>query len=193
LLSGENRKAAGDVEVYEKKPDKSLFVVKVGGSISSKEIYNGNSGWLWGVRTGTQEATANQLQLQRKSNAWDSGDVDRIKALYSTLVVKEKRKLDERDVFVLAATDNHGKVDTIFIDAETFLLYRYDLTTDSVSLQPGIAFPTKIYLEDYVEINGVKLAMTVRQVMAAGTAIIRLDPLKIKFNILLDDKLFTKP
>jgi hypothetical protein len=55
------------------------------------------------------------------------------------------------------------------------------------------AFPTQIYLEDYLEINGMKIPMTIRQVQTSTVAIIRFDLLKIKFNLPLDDKLFTKP
>lgn len=192
ILHGD-RKADAEIEVYEKRPGKHLMVVKVRGSVNSKEVYDGNTGWLWNSASGTKAATPNQLEAHLRSNSWELADVEQLKKVYSQLKVKEKKMINDRDVFVVEATLSSGKVDTIYIDTETKLAYRYDLILDSVSVQQGITFPTQIYLEDYIEIGGVKVPMTMRQVQAGISVTIKFDPLKLQFNVPLDDKLFRKP
>lgn len=192
LVTQGNRKVEGEAEAYEKKPGKSLLVIKVGGSAVSKEVFDGKNGWVWDRRS-SQPATPSNLDAHQRSIAWDSGDVDELKRLYSKLTVKERKRIGDREVFVIEALQANGKADVIYIDCETKLPYRYDLITESVSVQSGVAFPTQIYLEDYVEINGVKIPMTIRQVSGGASAEIRFDPVKLKFNIPLEDKLFTKP
>jgi len=186
------KKMQGEVELYEKRPGKSLLIIKVGRSVS-KEVYDGKTGWLYGTGTGTKAATAKQLETQQRSSAWDTGDIEQIKKLYSEVMVKEKKKINERDMFIVEATTQDGKVDTIYFDAQTMLAGRWDIISDSVSVQQGVAFPTQVYLEDYLEINGMKIPMTIRQVQTSTEATIRFDLLKIKFNVPLDDKLFSKP
>lgn len=187
-----NRKIEGEVELYEKRPDKSFLMIKASGGVS-KEIYNGNVGWIWGSRTGTQPATPGNLAVRQRSVAWDLGNIDDLKKVYSKLIVRELKKLDGRDVFVLEAILLNGKSDRVYIDTETKLVYRYDLVTESVAVQEGMTLPTQVYFEDYVEINGLKMPTKIRQVQAGSSATITFDPVKIKFNVPLEDKLFSKP
>lgn len=186
------KKIQGEVELYEKRPGKSLLIIKAGRAVS-KEVYDGKNGWLYGTGTGTKAATPKQLETHRRSNAWDSGDIEQLKELYSKVIVKERKKIDERDVFIVETTTPDGKVETLYFDSQTMLAYRWDMISDSVSVQQGVAFPTQIYLEDYLEVNGVKIAMTIRQVQTSTEATIKFDLMKIKFNVPLDDKLFGKP
>jgi len=194
LVSQGNKKAEGEAELYEKRPDKAHLLIKVGGSAVTREVHNGTTSWVWDPRKGSQPATPANLEARQRSNAWDLGDIAEVKKRYSKLAVKERRKIDEHDVFVVEATLPSGKAaDRIYIDCETKLVYRYDLITESVSVQEGVAFPTQVYMEDYVEISGVRIPMTIRQVLSGMSATIKFDPLKLKFNVPLDDKLFGKP
>lgn len=187
-----SRKLDGEVELYERRPGKSLLIIKASGGVS-KEIYDGNVGWIWGSRTGTHPATAGNLEVRQRSIAWDSADIDQIKKLYSKLIVKEKKTIDDRDVFIVDATMANGKTDRIYIDSETKLVHRFELMTESVVTQQGLVFPTQVFMEDYIEINGVKIPTKIRQVQSGSSATITFDPVKIKFNVPLDDKLFSKP
>ncbi|HSE15605.1 MAG TPA: caspase family protein [Pyrinomonadaceae bacterium] len=194
FVSQGSKKVEGEAELYEKRPDKAHLVIKVGGSVVSREVHNGTTSWVWDPRKGTQPAAAANLDSRQRSNAWDVGDVDEVKKRYSKLTVKERKKINEHDVFVVEATLLSGNAaDRIYIDCDTKLVYRYDLITESVSVQSGIAFPTQVYMEDYVEISGVRIPMTIRQELSGISAIIKFDPLKLKFNVPLEDKLFGKP
>src|SRR5262249_27469046 len=142
-----SKKFKGEVEFYEKRPDKSLFIVKVNGRPASKESYDGMNGWLWGAGEGAQPAAARQLEIHRRTSAWDLADINELKKVYVNLTVRERRKLDDHEVFVVEASLPDGKIETIYFDCQTKLAYRYDLITDSVSVQQGVAFPTQIYLD----------------------------------------------
>lgn len=187
------RKADGEVELYVKRPGKQLMIQKVG-RLTIKEVFNGDAGWLYNSTSGTQPVTAKQLELQHRLTALVEADVEKIKQLYSALVVKSREKAGEREVLVVEATLPNGKADALYFDAKTELLSRMDIITDSVSVQQGVVLAMQVYFDDYIEVNGVKIPMIVRQVQDGGTAVtVKYDITKLKFNIPLDDKMFGKP
>lgn len=188
-----DRKAVGVIEHYQKKPDKILTIQKFGKN-TVKEVFDGDAGWLYGSTTGTKPATAQQLALVRRLVAWGEADIEKIKQLYSQIVLKEKEKIGEREAFVVAATLPNSRTETLYFDTKTGLLLRMDIITDSVQVQQGIALAMQIYFEDYIEVNAVKIPMTIRQIQDGGFTITsRYDITKLKFNTPLDDKIFGKP
>lgn len=191
VTQGEKR-IEGKVESYQKKPGKSLMVIKAGNAVT-KEVFDGNRGWIYGSKTGTQSATARQLDLYQRSMAWEEGDINKIKQLYSKIIVRGKEKLGERDVFVIDAATPDNKTESFFFDAQTGLLTRGDVVLDSVATQSGVAAPTQIYFDDYAEVSGMKIPLTTRQVFIGMTITLKYDILNLRFNIPLNDKLFTKP
>ncbi|HWS85548.1 MAG TPA: caspase family protein [Pyrinomonadaceae bacterium] len=189
----DKRKAEGEIEMYQKRPGKLLTVQKVG-RLVIKEVFDGTNGWLYSSNGGTKPVTAQQLELQQRLAGWADADVEKIKQHYTKITVKGREKVGERDVVVLEATLQNGRADRMYFDAGTELIYRMDVVTDSVTVQQGVALAMQVYLEDYVEVNGVKIPMTVRQVQDGGTTITaKFAVTKLRFNIPLDDKLFGKP
>jgi len=186
------KKFEGEVEMFQKRPGKSLLIMKIGKSIS-KEVYDGETGWLYGSDTGIKAATARQLEVQKRSVAWTDADLDKIKQLYQAIVVKNKEKVDGREVFIVEATLPNGKIETLYFDVRTSLIYRWDIALDSVSTQPGVVSSTQIYLEDYVEIGGIMMPMTIRQVTVGFSSTMKFGLLQVKFNVPLDDRMFSKP
>jgi Caspase domain len=186
------RKISGAVEVYEKRPGKSFTLEKVGDQFS-KEVYDGSQGWIYSSRSGVKDETAINIEFQRRGDAWLYGDLEMLKQLYPKLTVRGKESLEGREVFVVEATPPEGRTETIYFDARSGELRRWDLTLDSASLQKGTTVPTQLFFDDYAEVGGIKTPMTVRQVAGGVSKKITFYVWELKINVPVDDGLFVKP
>jgi len=186
------QKIQGVIEEYEKRPGKILSINKVGNDIS-KEVYNGNTGWLYASKTGTQEAPVINITTQRRALAWTYADIEQLKQLYSKIIIKRKENLDNQEFIVVEAVPLEGKTETLYFNAQTMELYRWDFFVGSASMQSGVTVPVQVFLEGYVDIGGVKVPLLVRQVSGGATRINKFQLWEVKYNVPLDDKLFAKP
>ena len=187
------RTVEGEIEMYQKRPGKLLTIQKIGRS-TVKEVFDGDRGWLYSSTSGTKAATAQQLAVHHRLAAWGDADIEKIKQLYSKIGIKAKDKIGDREVFAIEAMLPNGRQETFYFDTKTALLSRMDIITDSVEVQQGVSLGMQIYLEDYVEVNGVRMPMTVRQVQDGGTTVTaKYEITKLRFNVPLVDNLFRKP
>ncbi|MEN3333740.1 MAG: hypothetical protein V7641_3105 [Blastocatellia bacterium] len=192
IVAQGDKRIEGKIEHYQKRPGKSLTIIRAG-SIITKEVFEGTKGWVYNSKTGTKEATARQLELYQRTVVWDEGDISKIKRLYSKITVRGKEKLGDREVFVLDATLPDNKVESLYFDVQSGLLIRNDVILDSVATQSGLAIPIQVYFDDYVDVNGIMVPLTMREIFIGSSIIIRYNFIDLKFNIPLDDNMFTKP
>ena len=100
---------------------------------------------------------------------------------------KGKQKVGDREAYVIVATPAAGSPEKWYFDTQTGLLIR----TDSERESPEGKVPVEAYLEDYKEIDGVKLPFTLRQVLPAFSIIIKIS--EVKHNVPIEDSKFDKP
>jgi hypothetical protein len=62
---------------------------------------------------------------------------------------------------------------------------------DVIAESPQGTIPAEIYLEDYRDVEGVKIPFTIRQTSPAISFTIRLE--EVKNNVPIDDAKFNKP
>ncbi len=195
IVEGESngQKWTGIIEFYQKYPDKSLSIMKFSNKSIAKEIYNGDQGWLWGSGTGTKEATPQQLDFHKRNLVLSVGDISSMKNYYPKVILKGIEKIGDKDAYVIEATKLDGKTELMYFDILSKLPIRWDFAFSSVATQSGITFLTQLYLEDFIDLNGFQLPLTIRQQNPQSTTIIKFNMSEIKFNVPLDDKLFKKP
>lgn len=188
--SGE--RVSEDIEQFQKFPDKLLTIKKVDGVITLKQGFNGDRGWLLVPPLGALDSDREIVEANRRSIVMESGDVDEIRRLYPTIRLAGTDNVGGRQVHVLEMVTRSGTKDTLYFDAVTKLLRRWDIVITSAG-EAGVKFTVETHFDDYADIKGLKIPLTMRQKLPDGESTVRYDHTRIKTNVVLDDTLFRKP
>jgi Caspase domain len=174
------------IQEYVKLPDKSLIIIVYEGGARVVETCDGTAGWIKS-KEGLKSMSEHQLLATKLSLALIT-DVDQFKALYMRPQLKGKAKVGDREAYVIEVSLQDGKAETMYFDTETRLLIRKDSLFETAT---GLFVPAQTDYEDYVEVGGYKIPLTVRQSNRGSIAMIRF--IDVKYNEPLEDKLFAKP
>ncbi len=172
------------VEIAIKAPNKWRFEIKLPDGNKFKQVSNGVGGWRVDPQQGVEEMTRDNMLVT--SRFLDLRGPIHFKETYSKLELKGKDKQGGRDCYLIEASPKEGKPQTMFFDAETGYLLRVDFTVET---NQG-TFSATTTLEDYKDVEGVKVAFTLHQIGGEDWTITLTD---VKQNVSLDDKQFEKP
>src|SRR5580693_10333132 len=174
----------GTVEIHEKAPNLMLAVINLGGA-AFEQGYDGNVGWSDNPRDGLRELSGGELDdARREANFYHAVE---LKKNYTKMTVTGIERVNEHDTYAVEATRAEGAPDRIYFDTQSGLMVRsvnQRYTTDGVT-----EFTADV--DDYTELDGVKLPFTVRQTGASATFIIRFT--EVHHNLQLTDGQFAKP
>ena len=187
------QKVVTQIEIYSKHPGKFLRLIKFPTGEISAEIFDGNSGWTGFTGKPPEEAPPGDIEANRRSNALGEGDVAAIKTYYPTITVVGKERLDNKDVVVLELKTRDRKTERMYFDTASKLLNRWQFTDSATTLQKGIVYTVDTEFEDYQDINGYRVPMTIKQKSSGLSLTIRFNIFQTKYDVPLDDKLFRKP
>jgi outer membrane lipoprotein-sorting protein len=177
---------SASAEMFAKAPNKSATVIDVPGFGLVQEGFNGTVAWAQDPQSGLREKTGRELAQTKLDN--DFYRDLRLKELYAKLEVKGKEKVNGRDAVVVVGIPAEGSPDTMYFDAETWLLIRSDIEREN----PMGKVQVQVFVSDYREVDGLKTPFSVRQVGGpVGEVLIKLT--EIKHNVPIDDAKFNKP
>lgn len=175
---------SGTVLVHEKAPNRMLMVVILAGS-AFRQGFDGTVGWSDDPVNGTRVKSGAALEEMRRDA--DFYHPLHLQQIYSKFAVEGTKKINGRDACVLEATLPDGGADKMYFDKESGLVVRIETqahTSDGVQ-----SFVEDI--EDYRQVDGVKLPFTVHQTNAASSYTIHFGD--VHHNTELDDSEFSKP
>jgi zinc protease len=177
------------VEIYVKKPDKSLMVVELPGVGAIRRGRSGGVSWVqtpFPAQARADGDSPNELtEVERDHDLYKAG---RIRELYTEVSLEGKARLKGRDVYVVEGRPEKGPAEKMLFDVETGLLLRWDIVRRAPG-QPNVF--ARVYLDDYREVDGLKVPFTVRYYFEPRELVLRLD--EVKHGVALDDSLFEKP
>jgi len=177
--------ASGTAEIYAKAPNKSATVIDVAGYGVVEQIFDGKTGWSKDPQNGLREKAGAELASTKLDS--DFYKQVRLKQLYPNIVVKGTDKVGEKEVYVLVATPAESSPETWYFDTQSGLILREDAERESPEGKQAI----QVFYEDYKEVDGVKMAFSIRQITPAFTLNIKM--LEMKHNVPVDDAKFNKP
>lgn len=177
--------ASGTAEIFEKAPNKTASVINIAGFGVVQEGYDGKTAWSQDPQSGLREKAGAEL-ASAKLDAEFLKPI-RIKQLYPKLVVKGKDKVGDKEVYVVEATPVESSVETWYFDTQTGYMLRQDAERES----PQGKQPIQVYLDNYKDVDGIKLPFKIHQVTPAFTIDIKID--EVKHNVAIDDAKFAKP
>ncbi len=173
----------GTVEAYSKAPNKSFILITIPGFGAVTEGYDGQIAWASDPTTGLRQKKGEELAATIRS-----ADLSRnLKVYYSKFELKGVEKVNDSDAYIIVATPKEGKPETWYFDVNS----GYQVRTDVISVSPQGEMPTQTFMEDYREVEGVKMPFLSRQVTSAFTAVIKIH--EVKINLPVDDTKFVMP
>jgi uncharacterized caspase-like protein len=168
-------------ESYSKAPNKTLFVNSGG----YQQGFNGAIGWI--KNNGKLRRLAGE-QLANMKRGSDFYANTHLSEFYAKISFIRRDKVNGREVYIVEATPPDGKPETLYFDSETALLLRRDVYSEA---EKGKLASTETYMEDYREVDGIRLPFTTRQVGSGYTVTYKV--FEVKHNIPIDDAKFDGP
>src|SRR5262245_41013519 len=150
-----------------------------------REGYDGKIAWSQNPVMGLREKSGAELATIAQTS--DIHAQIKTRQLYSKLEFKGKEKVENRETYVILATPAVGAPVKMYFDTQTGLMARMDIDLDN----PQGHFHIESTMDDYREVDGVKIAFLARQKTSVTDFVIKLT--EVKHNIAIDDAKFNKP
>jgi len=174
----------GTFESYTLAPNKALSVIQAHPMGTIKLGYNGRAGW---TQTSTGVRTLKDMELESVQRDVDFYGILQLKNIYAKLTLRGKSKIGYREVYVIELQPTSGPADILYLDAESYLPVR----VNSARIQRGVSVPIEIYLDDWREVEGIKVPYTMTQRFPKLTLILTVK--EIRNNVPVDAKIFERP
>jgi zinc protease len=180
----EGMNVTGTFEAFEEAPNKSWIQVSLQGVGDFLQACDGTSAWSNDPQNGFRELAGEELEdARREANFYlpiHMADA------YSRFAVKAKDKIADRDVYLVDATPASGSKQTMAFDVQTGLLVH----RSGLQQTPEGKLPVEVAMEDYKEVDGIKVPYTIRQ-FSPASFVIRV--VEMNQNVAIDEKKFVKP
>ena len=148
--------------------------------------FDGSRGWEKSARGIRDLGKEEAFYLRRYPDLFK--DI-KLKEQFTRLSVGSKTRINGREVYVLRGQTADRKRENLFFDTETGLLVR---RTTSVTTPVGV-IPEQVDFEDYRDVEGMKMAFTIRVSAIDPNFSVTRKISEIKLNVPVDEKRFNKP
>jgi hypothetical protein len=175
---------SGSVEFHEKAPNRLLRVIILNGA-SFRQGFDGATAWTDDPQDGLRTQTGAELEdLRFDADFYHPLD---LRQLYSKFTLVGMEEIGEHKAYVVEATRAGADPDKMYFDVKTGLALRII----SRRHRPDGLSDYQEDLEDYREVDGIKLPFTVRQSISKPSFTITFT--EVRHNVELDDSEFSKP
>lgn len=169
-----------------KEPHKTLSVIEFPRIGTLKKGFNGENRWVQTpAGTFNDESPQQMAEVEQDAEVYRAG---RIRNLYESMSLQGKVRLNGRDVYLVEGKPVKGPIEKLFFDKDTGLLLRWDMVRRNP--KRGNVF-VKVHLDDYREVDGVKVPFKVRFAFESFDLTLKVDALE--HNVPIDDAVFEKP
>ena len=176
----------GKIEGWGKDPLKTLTVIEFPRVGSLKKGFDGQTRWVQTpAGTFTDSSPQEIAEMERDAEVFSAG---KIRSMFESMKLDYRARLNGRDMNVIEGKPAQGPAEKLFFDVENGLLVRWDMARR----QPkrGTVF-VKVHLDDYREVDGVKVPFKVRFAFESFSFTIKID--ELQQNVPVDDAMFKKP
>lgn len=175
----------GMVQNWRKEPLKTLTVMEFPRLGTLRKGFDGQTHWLQTPAGTVADSSPQQIgELERDSEVYVAG---RIRSMFDTMRLESRARLNSRDMYVVEGKPARGPAEKLFFDVENGLLVRWDMARREGNRTVFV----RVHLNDYKDVNGVKVPFNVRFAFESFTCIIKVG--QIEANVPIDDAIFKKP
>ncbi|HEX8457761.1 MAG TPA: hypothetical protein VF656_10730 [Pyrinomonadaceae bacterium] len=188
LATSGNRSFTGALESFEKSPDKSLSILNITNIGTLKEGFDGMTSWATDMR-GKVELKGDWLNAykKRESALISPTSIRRVREAYSQIVMKGVMNVNAEPAYVVELTPALGYPETAYFNTKTGLLVRLDI----MYLRGKQYIPTQYLIDDYREVEGVKVPFKYQVLQPGVTSVIKTS--EVLFNQAIEDSRFAIP
>ena len=181
-----NMREPGTLEAWGKEPNKTLTVIEFPRIGTLKKGYDGDTRWVQ-TPGGTVSETGPQeiAEMERDAAVYSAAS---IRNQFESMRMEYNAWLSGREMNVIEGIPSKGPSERLFFDVENGLLVRWDMARKQ--LPRGTVF-VKVHLNDYREVDGVKIPFDIRFAFESFNFTVRLD--EMQHNVQIDDAIFRKP
>lgn len=176
---------SGTITFYSKAPNKRRYRLEGPGIGVIEQCFDGAAGWASSPQTGLRDLSEAELAQERISA--DFYAPLNIGSTFSGLAVRGKETVGELEAIVLEGKESTGGPRVMYFDVATGLLIRVTVVRES---DEG---PVTVdnYLDDYREVDGVKVPHLLTQIQPQYRIITHV--MEVKSNVPVEDTVFAKP
>jgi hypothetical protein len=185
----EGSDAAVSYEGYRQAPNKEveIFRVQVGNGFEFEVLrgFNGAVGWSFDpTEGGFRELSGTELAEKKRDVEfyWEI----KLKELYPKMALIGQASIGDHTAYCIEATPPEGSPIKLYFEAQTGLLVRMDSIDENASKGK---IPVETYLEDYREVDGVKMPFTIRIPVNKFNCKVN----EVKHNVPIDEAKFKSP
>ena len=176
---------SGTIEVHMKAPDSILLVLNVGGAII-RQGFDGTTAWSDDPKNGLHEVSGPELEdIKREANFYHALDLQKV---YSKMTITGTEKVGDHDAYVVEATPaTGGDPDKLYFDTQSGL----EVRSITRRYTPDGTADFTANIEDYRDVDGIKLPFTVEQ--SSSQSVFTIKFTDIQHNLDLSNSQFAKP
>lgn len=179
-------KEPGTYEVWGKDPNKTLSVIQFPRVGAIKKGFDGETRWVQTPSaTVNDEGSSGIAGVEKDADIYNAG---KIKGLYESMRLEGKAQLNGRNVNIVEGKPVKGPAEKLLFDSQTGLLLRWDMVRRDP--RRGNVF-VKVTLDDYREVDGVKVPFNLR--FSFESFELRMTVDELQHNVPLEDAMFKKP
>lgn len=175
----------GEFTFYQKEPNKLRIDAEVMG-MTVTQAFDGDMCWWFNPQSGVTEDMPENMAEGFKRDALGNGALLHPEKHGIIFTYKGKEKLEDKDHHVLIQTFSDGWEGTLYINAETYLLYK---STGVGPNDMGVEVENENFSTDYKKVDGMMIAHTMTTYQD-GEEYITLTITETKFNTGIEDSLF---
>lgn len=176
---------SGALTIYQKEPNKARFDIEVMGMVITQAC-DGEIAWMVNPQTGmTEEMPEQAAEYMKRESIGNSVFLDP-KKFGITFTYKGKENIEGKDYLVLEQAFADGFTTTMFIDPETYLVFKGKGKTLN---NMGVEVEAETFFSDYKEVDGLMVAHSLLS-FQDGEEFMTLTITEVKFNSELEDSLF---
>ncbi len=175
----------GSFATYAKAPNKVVTTLELPELGVIKQGFNGAVGWSQSARTGVRPAVGAELAALKRDADFHS--LLRLKANYPQMRLLGISKIGFREAYVVEAKPRGGEAELLYFSKENGLIIRRDAVRDSL----GVRTAAEIYLDDWKDVDGIKMPFTITQSFPGLSFVFTFD--EVKHNVEVADAVFNRP
>lgn len=188
IATSGSRSFTGALESYEKAPNKSISILNITNIGTFKEGFDGTTVWAtdMGGKLDTKGDWATAYK-KRENTLVSPTDIRRIRDAYPQIVMRGTTNVNGQTAYVVDLMPAEGRPETAYFDTRTGLLVRLDV----MYMRGKEYVPTQFIIEDYREVQGVKVPFMYQLLQPGYKSMVRAS--EILFNQPIEDSRFAIP
>ena len=185
---------SGPIEMVNARPARERALITLdlttlgAGKLTVDRRFDGTTGFVIDTLQGDRDVTGLELQNMRNDAAAFPNPFLTYKQDGTTLTLRGKEKVGDREAYVLIAEPKSGSTHRVYIDSETFL----SVKSVSIAEAPQVGqFEQTTELLDYRDVDGIKVPFLIKSTSSAQGFTIALT--RAEHNVKVDPSIFAKP